>query len=465
MWILWYLFGILLTILSWYLVLRLILSGTKKNFYAIEYGVYSFLIWVVLIPFLLFIAWRIGLPLSLIWMLILVLWIIFILLFLNIILKTKIDFIDFDVKDEFISFPSWIKVWLFLFLIWLLAKLAFGFLSIVNVPTYQDDTFANWNIRTKIFYERESLVLDSTDKDYLWQWYKQYPLTPSLYRTYLMKFNWAWNEWLVNLPSLLFYVCALFLVFFSLLKETKKLKRAILWLVVLSSIPLYYIHWTNPYFDVFQSVYFFSALYILYIFVRDRLPIMLPILFIGMLWYTKSEWMIIFTTAVLSTYAARYLIKNKFIVSKDFLRLLFIIIWWVLIINLPFLVFKLSNWLWFWNGNANLAETALSLHTEIFPALYRALFLWWSYNLLFFAFIVFIVYDLLKKRIDKNITLWFMFWFLISFAIIIFVYLTTFTYQYVLDQTGINRSLMQIIPVLVFLLVLLIRDCYEKQIQ
>jgi len=62
-------------------------------------------------------------------------------------------------------------------------------MNIAHVPTYQDDTFVNRNYRAKVFYERESLVLDSKDKDYLGQGYKQYPLTPSLYKTYLIKFT------------------------------------------------------------------------------------------------------------------------------------------------------------------------------------------------------------------------------------------------------------------------------------
>lgn len=462
MWIFWYVFAFSLTILSGYLLLRLVLSWAPKTFYAIEYGVYSFLVWVVLIPFVLFLFWRMGGTLSLMWMLILVLGLTTFLLILNIVLKTKISFVLLDIKHQFLSFPSWLKLWSFIFLVWLLVKLFFGFIDITHVPTYQDDTFGNRNYRAKVFYERESLVLDSKDKDFLGQGYKQYPLTPSLYKTYLIKFTWTRNEWLVNLPSFMFYICALLLVFFVLLRQTQNLKRAGLWLFMLSAIPLYYVHWTNPYFDVFQSVYFFAALSIFYIFIQNKLPFALPILFIGMLWYTKSEWLLIFTVTVFATYILRYLIKDKWNITKEVLNRFFIIIWWVLLINLPFIIFKLSYGLWFWSWEANVAQTVLSLHTEIFPALYRALFVWWSYNLLFSSFVIALVYVLFKKRLDKHTTLWFLLWFFIAFVTIIFIYLTTFTYQYVLDQTGINRSMMQIIPVLVFVLVLLVRDGYES---
>lgn len=49
----------------------------------------------------------------------------------------------------------------------ILAKLVIGATMIIMSPTYQDDTFANWNMRGKIFAERQSLVLDTTDPEYL----------------------------------------------------------------------------------------------------------------------------------------------------------------------------------------------------------------------------------------------------------------------------------------------------------
>lgn len=465
MWIFWYILALLLTVLTWYLLLRLCSKHSQHYFYILEYGIYSFLIGVVVIPFVLFIFAWMGGQLSLMWMLFLVLWLNILLLILNIARKTTLHFASSDVKQQFLVFPARLKIWSLLFVIWLLAKLIFGFMDITNVPTYQDDTFGNWNYRAKVFYERESLVLDKQDKDYLWQGYKQYPLTPSLYKTYLMKFTGYRHEWLVNLPSFLFYISALSLVFFWLLRITKKLTWAWLWALLLSWIPLYYIHWTNPYFDVFQSVYFFAALAMLYGFLKNKLSVIFPILFVWILWYTKSEWLIIFMISALVTYLLRYFIRNKWSLSKESLRSFWLIIWWALLINLPFIIFKLTHGLWFGNGEANVTQTALSLHTEIFYPLYIALFKWWCYNLLFSSFVVALFYVLYKKRLNMSSSLLFLLWFLISFAAIIFIYLTTFTFQYVVDQTGINRSMMQIIPVLVFVLVLLVRDGYETEVQ
>lgn len=465
MWVFWYVIGLILTVSTGYYILRLCLRTSKAYFYRFEYIIYSFLVWVICIPFILFIFGWIGVPLSLTWTLILILWINIFLIIVNNILKIRINFVSLDIKQQWIDYPLWIKIWFAVFSLWIIMKILFGFLDIIKVPTYQDDAFGNRNYRAKVFYERESLVLDKQDKDYLWQGYKQYPLTPSLYKTYLMKFTGQRNEWLVNLPSFLFYICALVILFFTILRRTKKLSWAGLWLFLLSWIPLYYIHWTNPYFDVFQWVYFFAALSIVYAFLQEDISISLPVLFVWMLGYTKSEWLIIFMVSLFVTYILRYLIRHKWTVSKKDFRTFLRFLGSAVIINLPFIIFKLTHGLWFGNGEANVTQTAIWLHTEIFYPLYTALFKWWCYNLIFFFFVITLVYVLFKKRLNKASSLWFILWFGISFWAIIFVYATTFTYQYVIDQTGINRSMMQIMPVLVTCFVLLIRDSYEKENQ
>ncbi|MDR0369636.1 MAG: hypothetical protein LBH96_03895 [Candidatus Peribacteria bacterium] len=48
-----------------------------------------------------------------------------------------------------------------------IVKVVYGMISLSAVPTYQDDTFVNWNYRAKVFYTQESLVLDKKSDDYL----------------------------------------------------------------------------------------------------------------------------------------------------------------------------------------------------------------------------------------------------------------------------------------------------------
>ena len=112
--------------------------------------------------------------------------------------------------------------------------------------------------------------------------------------------------------------------------------------------------------------------------------------------------------------------------------------------------------MWFWNGSAKIWETAsnFELHTEIFKPLYVALFQEWNYSLLFFALIAVLIIAYMKKKIKINNELVLLIWFVVWFGIIISIYLTTFTFQYVMDQTGINRSMVQLLmfPVLMIIL-------------
>ena len=346
-----------------------------------------------------------------------------------------------------------------------LIKLIFWFISIVNVPTYQDDTFWNWNFRAKVFYERENLVLDKSDEDFLWQWYKQYPLTPSLYKTYLMKMTGHRSDWLANLPSFLFYISMIILIFYCVFRYTKKISRATLSSIILCWVPLYYIHWTNPYFDVFQSLYFFTSLYMCYLFVDKKIGIWLPILFLWILWYTKSEWLLIYTVSVIWTYFLWYVINKEKILKKENIINLAKIVWWAILINLPFVIFKVVKWLWFANWNESIWNITFETHPEIFKAIFDVLFNGWCYNILFFAFAIWIIIYLINRKIemDKRETLWFLLGFLIAFLIIVFIYFVTFNYREVTTQTWVNRSFMQLIPTIIYAIMLMFYNIYNEK--
>ncbi len=464
MWMFWYILSLIFTVIIWFLIIRSILKWKLEQFYIWEILIYSFMVWVVIIPFLLFLINLIGIKYSIFNMSLAIFVLFSILLFFNLKNKEKIRFS----KVRLWWFLKWNKILtnilLWIWCIRVLVKLVFWFISIANVPTYQDDTFWNWNFRSKVFYEREDLVLDKMDEDYLWQWFKQYPLTPSLYKTFLMKMTGYRSDWLANLPSFLFYVSMIVLIFYCVYRYTKKISRAILSSIILCGVPLYYIHWTNPYFDVFQSLYFFTSLYMCYLFVDKKIWIWLPILFVWMLWYTKSEWLLIYTTSVFWTYFLWYLINKENLFKKENILSFFKVIWWAFLINLPFIIFKIVNWLWFANGNENVWNITFETHPEIFKAIFDVLFNGGCYNILFFAFIIWILIYLFNRKIkfDKKEILWFLIWFLVALLIIIFVYFVTFNYKEVTTQTWVNRSFMQLIPTITYVTILMFYNMCNK---
>lgn len=181
------------------------------------------------------------------------------------------------------QFPLW-KKWTLIFLAFFLSiKLGLGAVDIAMMPTYQDDTFMNWNMRGKVFYERSSLVLDKTDPDFLGRGYKQYPLTPSLLKTFIAQVSGGWYEGAVNFPSFVFFISTLVLIFFACYRLIEDPFFSFLGVYVASSIPIFFVHGTNPYFDIFQALYFLAAVNFAFLFLRKEIHVFPLALLIGLL--------------------------------------------------------------------------------------------------------------------------------------------------------------------------------------
>lgn len=434
----------LLIFLFGYVSLSLLLTqSTRPVFFRWEFFVIAFLLGVIEIGFLLFLLGWVWVPLSLlpvVWTLGLIwgVWLFFLF-------RTK-------AYPHYRNIPlsplTRIQKWIIFILSTLVIfKCVLGFLDITSIPTYQDDSFANWNMRAQVFAERESLILDKADPEFLGMGYKQYPLTPYLLKTFLSFFAVSWSDTYINLPSFLFFLSSLVLIFFTVLRITEDRFLSCIGFYIGASLPLYFIHGTSPYFDVFQGTYFLLAILSVFLFLRKEVAWIIPAIFLGILGFTKSEWLIIYMTAGLASLAVFLFFSSE--IQKQWKTYLKIFLG-AIIVNLPFIIFKLSYGLGFGNGDASVWATKLSLHTEIFYPLYIALFQEGNYNLFPFFFSLIFIGALLTKKFRKNPFTGeniFLFAGILSFSMVLFVYLTTFTYQYVLDQTGINRSIVQLLPI------------------
>lgn len=142
---------------------------------------------------------------------------------------------------------------------------------------------------------------------------------------------------------------------------------------MVTSIPLLHIHGTAPYFDVFIALYFLLATYFLYLFLNKKIDYRIPLVFFGLLTYTKSEGLVIYLTTVLfclwSYVGFQWYNKNTSLLAPAVK-----ITVGSLILGLPFIVFKMVYGLGFGNGDASVASTALGFHTEIFRPFGIALF-------------------------------------------------------------------------------------------
>lgn len=452
-----YILGLCVITTIWYLIYLLSLFEKTSLLKKGEVLVHSFLIGFIIYGLFSFILSWVWIPLNKSSLIISSLWLIIVLAaFCFRLGRFSTTFEKWTFLEDFKRVSSWRKIWIILVGLRIIVKLFVWWVSITKVPTYQDDTFVNRNYRAKVFFIRENIVLDKTDSDFLGKWYNQYPIGSYLSRLLPMKLYGERTEGWANFPPFLFYILSIILIFQITYRLTKRIEYGFLWAYLLGSVPLFYVHGTNPYYDVFQSVYFLLATFWLYQFINNKVNPLTFWIYLGILGFTKSEGLIIYSSAIVWAYIVYQLLENKVLLNYNkyipFIKSLIVFG----ICNLPFVIFKLMYGLGFGNGDANISETSLSRHPEIFWGMVRAFFTTWAYNIMFIFAIISIIYLLYRYRSNKTerseyVFIWST---LLAFLVITFIYLTTFTYSFVLDQTGINRTIMQFTPNIIFIIIL-----------
>lgn len=132
-----------------------------------EFFVYSFLLGLIVVPFLLFFGSLLGIPLN-IWGMSGILFVASCtLLGYHYFFRNSLSFQDMGIVSSFVKLSFWKKAALGILWIWVIVKLAVGGMDILSTPTYTDDAFANWNSRAKTWFYAENLVLDTANPRFL----------------------------------------------------------------------------------------------------------------------------------------------------------------------------------------------------------------------------------------------------------------------------------------------------------
>lgn len=457
----------LLTLLAWvmlcifgYLILRLMALRSRGQWTRYEMIGLSLIIGMVVFPYLLGYLAIVGVPLSLSWYLI--------ILAMGSLLScgayryfTGVWHRRWEYESIGGSFwNSWKAISLVILAILMGIKFALASYSLLITPTYVDDTVYNWNTRGKIFYTQESLVLDPTSPDYLGRGFKQYPLTVPLLKSYLAKINNNWHDGVVNSHAPLAAIAIILIMFGAILRETRSKALSLAGPIALMSVPIAFIHATAPYNDLLTGGLFLLAIYALIRYLRSEISIIETIVLVSLLGAVKNEGLIIFTTAAF--FGALCFGYSKSVLLKVTLKKLMPIIGGVTLIHLPFIIFRIVHNLGFGNGDAAISQTAIVLHTEILLPLFKFLFFSSNYNLLWWFFVGSIVLLLTnKKRWTQEITglLWAFF---MGFIGIFLVYFLTSAAQFVINETGIHRSMVQLIPLAIFSTLLITHQLLRK---
>ncbi len=344
--------------------------------------------------------------------------------------------------------------------VWILLKLISGFILLMG-PAYYDDTISNWNIRAKAFYHHQELILELEPNS--GTGISSYPQAIPIQKAWLAHLNGGWHEGLVNSLHILWYLAGLSLVFFSL-RRLMDLQWSLMGTYILASIPLYLMHGSSVYGDCFLSVIVFLTLSWLFFATRSKESnrmsyIKLSAIAAGLLVYTKSEAMLLHLPP-LAVLVIGLLILGGLTASQKRST----IAWYcisVCAVLIPWTLFKLVNNLGFGNAKDVSGITSdIEWHAGVLRAIGLNTFLegnWALLPALFFGLLIF----KWKSAFRTHLII------LTGFTLMVIlgqlpIYMFTGLHVEALNQTGYARGIIHLIPVVVVITTILLKDILEK---
>ncbi|EKD29983.1 MAG: hypothetical protein ACD_78C00197G0018 [uncultured bacterium (gcode 4)] len=314
------------------------------------------------------------------------------------------------------------------FLALILFKVFFSFFNSIYVPSYFDDEKGNWNIKSKIIYTTKTISTVPEDEAYLGGGaHKEYPLNFVLYKSYIADFIGVWDDSSINLITWIIFNLTILLVIFSF-------PNRIFGIIVgylIYSLPLVVWHSGTAYYDLTYACFYLLSIVFLFRSMENKDDIFL--ILIGICLYsavfTKNEGMILVVPSILL--GVGYYLWKQHTIPKVFFVLV------PLLFLVPHMVFR---WMYELPFNPTAAQASYGFHSDSLSLYYTYFTQWGSYNIFWYAFVILTAYffrDLWKERYR---------WITLAIASIMFAIFVVFSftnnYQFLLDQTTINRTLL-----------------------
>jgi len=368
------------------------------------------------------------------------------------------------------SFPRWAKVTLGILCAWTAVKiLATSTTFLLLVPSVLDDTVDNWNLRGKIFFTTHELTLElpAGGETTFAGGVSSYPPTVSLVKAWFASLAGTWDEGLVNGVHIVWYLAALALLFF-VLRRTVSLAWALLGTYILGSLPLYLMHGTNAYADVFLSVHIFASVSLLFLGLSAGKPagrasfLRLSALVTALLPLTKNEGLMIHfpVVVVLTLITLLWMRRTKTLPNKDLKLVLGWMIACAAVVIVPWVSYKLFNNLNFGNAQV-LSNLEIAWQKGVFTSIFLNTFM--EGNWLFFC-PIFVGLLIWRWREAFRTAL------VIPAAFVVIVYcgqlpLYFFTYlsTEAIWQTGYARGIVHIVPVCVLVMTVLLERAFSGE--
>lgn len=371
--------------------------------------------------------------------------------------------------DSGFRIPRWAVVPIAFLTLWTTLKiLTAGATFLFMTPSLLDDVVDNWNFRGKVYFTEQQIQIELPNEDAEAEAnpHSSYPPAVPLVKAQLATIKGEWSEGLVNGVHLFWYLSVLILLFYAIRRHAN-LIFALLGTYIITSLPLYMMHGTNPYSDVFLSAHVFVAIAMLFNAVASDDPddrnkfFQISALATALLAFTKNEALLIHIPAMLLTLLVSlwWLKRSGRMQASKCIR---IIIWYVVLsatVALPWMIFKWTNNLTFGNAQA-LSGMEIAWHSGVIKSILITTFLEGNWLLLFPLLITLLIY---KRKIAFTTPLFV----LVGFFLIIYLgqfplYMFTHLYVEATRQTGYARGIIQLAPVIVLIVSLLLSKTFKS---
>lgn len=361
-----------------------------------------------------------------------------------------------------------VKMALILLLVWTVLKLLGGFVALTGTPPYEDDVFNNWNMRGKLFFLTQELSLgyEAGNETLSTGGVHSYPVTVPLTKTWLASLAGEWDEGLVNSVHFVWFLAALSLVYCALRRRVSR-AWALCGIYALCSLPLYFMHGTIAYADIFLSVHVFAALSLLYGALQStnqahRLTFLrLSALAAGLLVFTKNEALLMHfpVLGVLILSSLWWMRKTGALGNRELRSSLLHYLIFIGIVLIPWVLFK-----WAHNLNFGNAKSVSALTIAWQPNVARSITIntFFEGNWIFlFPFLIFMLLIRRKEAFRSPAVLFSTFFLTVLLGQLPLYFFTGLSTEAV-NQTGYARGLVQLAPVAITLLTLLVHSWFSR---
>lgn len=340
----------------------------------------------------------------------------------------KSDF--YNIKTQFKLLKNWKQYIIIGVLIYVLLKLFMVFSINTHMPTFDEDAVAWIDMKTKIFTENKSLVLNKWSIEYLWNDFSRYPFS-AIVDTYFLLPYWYFIDWLSNIISPLIYIMSLLVLFWIFLRKSNLLWASIS-SYIFSSLPFIFIHWIWSYLNFLSGVllfiftfYCFNQLFEL----RNNTRMWIIICIVGFLTTTIRNESFLLTVAIIAILGIYMLVKkgrNQLYTQKRIFLgpVVWILLWYGLIkivtqLYPKWIEINTSSW-----GLFSIDSLIENIKKPwVFLAPFNQVILHPDYSLLFYLFIISIIILILNYKKTKDVDIFMLItWFLLCmFMVILYI--------------------------------------------